>query len=212
MKRKSRYAVKKILQDTPGWNIIDIACGRTAAWPEANTLMDVKNYTNSYPKRKFITGNVDNGLPFKDQEFDFVIASHILEHAKDPVQFCNELKRISKRGYIEVSTPLSDNLVSGGDTDPMGHKWWITFNDHEQKIEVRKRQDVVHRTVEIKELNMLYPFFRDSLVTEIYWENSTINVEIKNDFYFYEDKEYDLSIQRVAPWVLGTSVLSRIRK
>ena len=212
MKRKSRYAVKKILQENPSWNIADIACGRTAAWPEAKVLMDVKNYTNSYPKRKFITGNVDDDLPFRDYEFDFVIASHILEHVRDPLRFCNELKRIGKRGYIEVPTPLCDNLVSGGDADPMGHKWWITFNDHEQKIEVRKRQDVVHRTVEIKELNMLYPFFRDSLVTEIYWENSTINVEIKNDFYFYEDKEYDLTMQRVAPWILGTSVLSRIRK
>mgnify|MGYP001599329996 FL=1 len=39
-------------------------------------------------------------MPFKDNAFDFVIASHILEHMAQPEVFINELQRVGKAGYI----------------------------------------------------------------------------------------------------------------
>lgn len=41
-------------------------------------------------------------LPFKDKAFDFVIASHVLEHSAHPEKFLTELQRVAKAGYIEV--------------------------------------------------------------------------------------------------------------
>lgn len=43
-------------------------------------------------------------LPFKDKEFGAVIASHVLEHVKDPVIALNELSRVADEVFI--ITPL----------------------------------------------------------------------------------------------------------
>ena len=49
-------------------------------------------------------------LPFKDKAFDFVIASHILEHMSDPSSFLNELQRVGKAGYIETPNFIFERL------------------------------------------------------------------------------------------------------
>lgn len=41
-------------------------------------------------------------LPFKDGCFDFVIASHVLEHSAHPEKFLLEMQRVAKAGYIET--------------------------------------------------------------------------------------------------------------
>lgn len=207
IKRISKYNVKKLIKDK-NLNIVDIACGRNAGWPEANVYFDVKDWSKNYPGKKFIVGNVDSGLPFKDNEFDFSIASHILEHCNNPLLLINELQRISNAGYIELPTPLIDNLCSGPNQGPFGHKWWCFFDDWEGKIILRKKRDIVHRTVEIPELHLLYPFFKESFLIELYWDKN-INIELGDEKYFYENKEYDLSKDKVIPWVLGASVLSK---
>ena len=49
-------------------------------------------------------------LPFKDKSFDFIIASHILEHMPDPEIFLKELQRVGKAGYIETPNFLCERL------------------------------------------------------------------------------------------------------
>jgi hypothetical protein len=49
-------------------------------------------------------------MPFKDKAFDFVIASHILEHVSDPAGFLDELQRIGKAGYIETPNFIFERL------------------------------------------------------------------------------------------------------
>ena len=69
-------------------------------------------------------------MPFKDNEFDFVIASHVIEHVEDFEFFIKELEIKSKKGYIELPTRLGDNLVFENTSD---HIWWFTFCDIEKK-------------------------------------------------------------------------------
>ncbi len=45
-------------------------------------------------------------LPFKDGSFDFVIASHVLEHSAEPEKFLSESQRVRKAGYIKVPDAL----------------------------------------------------------------------------------------------------------
>ena len=40
--------------------------------------------------------------PFADKQFDFAICSHTLEDIRDPLWVCSELRRVAKRGYIEI--------------------------------------------------------------------------------------------------------------
>ena len=49
-------------------------------------------------------------MPFKDKAFDFVIASHILEHMAEPEVFLKELQRVGKAGYIETPNALFERL------------------------------------------------------------------------------------------------------
>lgn len=50
-------------------------------------------------------------LPFKDKSFDFIIASHILEHMPNPEVFLSELQRVGKAGYIETPNFVCERFV-----------------------------------------------------------------------------------------------------
>ena len=207
MKRTTRDHVLSVLKENPKWNTVDLGCGATAACEFANVLVDARDWSANYPDKKFVVHDVNGTkLPFEDKEFDFCFASHILEHVIDPLSFLEEVVRISKRGYIEVPTPLADNLVSGDDWGEQGHKWWLFYDDVNNKLTIRPRKLILHKTVDIPELNKMYPFFRAGLVLEFCWESS-IDVEIEEEKYSYEGREYDLSKEKVEPWILGSSRL-----
>ncbi|MBF0583314.1 MAG: class I SAM-dependent methyltransferase [Magnetococcales bacterium] len=59
--------------------------------------------------RPTVLGLVEN-LPFRDKAFDFVIASHVLEHSSDPARFLEELQRVAKAGYIEVPDAFYERI------------------------------------------------------------------------------------------------------
>lgn len=63
-------------------------------------------------------------LPFRDQAFAFVIASHIAEHVDDPDAFCGELARAGQAGYVETPSPLADRLF-----EEEYHLWRVGSED-----------------------------------------------------------------------------------
>jgi len=204
--RTSRYHILKVLEDNPNWNVVDLGSGTNGSCPSANVLVDRADWSSKFPEREFVVHDLNSlPLPFKDKQFDFSFTSHILEHIINPVEFLKEVVRISTSGYIEVPSPLIDNLVSGNDQlDPYGHKWWVYYDDVKEQIVLRPRRHIIQTTVEIPELNKLYPFFRSSFVIELYWEGS-IKSEMGDEKYFYEDKYYDLSKDDISPWKMGLS-------
>ena len=79
--------------------ILDIGCG-THRSPGAVgiDILDLKKY---HPKGKFYQCDIDNeNLPFKDNTFDDIIASHVLEHCRNLVHVMEEIWRVSKPGAI----------------------------------------------------------------------------------------------------------------
>ena len=122
LKRTSIKHINKLLEKNSSWNILDVGCGYRAH-PKATIIADKQNFFDFYKGRKFIQIK-DKVLPFKDKEFDFVIASHVIEHVEDFEFFIKELERISSKGYIELPSRLGDNLVFENKTD---HIWWC-FN------------------------------------------------------------------------------------
>jgi SAM-dependent methyltransferase len=70
--------------------------------------------------KEFIVGDA-LAMPFHDKSFDCIIASHIAEHVDDPVQFCRELSRVGKGGYIETPGPLTEYLMPTA-----SHQWIVT--------------------------------------------------------------------------------------
>lgn len=55
-------------------------------------------------------------LPFKDKEFDFVVARHVLEDMYNPFPLCAEMSRVAKAGFVETPSPIAElgRGVDGG--------------------------------------------------------------------------------------------------
>ncbi len=171
IKRTSKPFIDKLLKNNPSWKILDIGCGYTAH-ESANVICDIQDLTSFYKDKKFIKLN-DENFPFKDNEFDFVIASHVLEHVKNVEKFIGELQRVSSKGYIELPTILDDNLVFENKND---HLWHTEFNDIENEILISKRIQYLEPVLTVSSAKNLTEYFRQSLILELYWEN---NIEYK---------------------------------
>lgn len=105
-------------------------------YARANVLLDAyedtreRHWVPLVSDRPTVLGFVEN-LPFKDKSFDFVIASHVLEHSTDPEKFLRELQRVAKAGYIEVPDAFMERV------NP--------YKDHRLEITVRQDQLVIRK-------------------------------------------------------------------
>tara|TARA_B100000482_G_C12466285_1_gene243042 strand:+ start:4 stop:615 length:612 start_codon:yes stop_codon:yes gene_type:complete len=177
IKRSSLKFTNNLLKKNKSWKILDIGCGYTAN-ENATTLCDVIDLQEQYPDKKFVK-LVSKNLPFADKEFDFVIASHVLEHVENPELFIEELQRISNRGYIEVPTTLEDNLVFENKKD---HLWHINFDDDNKKLNINKKVQVFEPILTVSSSQLFRNYFRSSLVIELFWED-------KIDYNFNADND-----------------------
>jgi SAM-dependent methyltransferase len=68
-------------------------------------------------------------LPFAAGSFDFVYASHVLEHVDDPEAACREIMRVAAAGYIETPSPfLEQGLALKDETSP--DHWFHRWSEH----------------------------------------------------------------------------------
>ena len=177
IKRTSKNYIQTTLSKNSDWKILDIGCGYSAN-EFANTICDVQDLSKFYKDRNFI--KLENKqLPFKDNEFDFVIASHVLEHVEDFKFFISELERVSKKGYIELPTKLEDNLVFENKND---HLWHMDFDDVNSKLLISNKLQYIEPILTVSMIQNLRENFKASLVLELYWED-------KIDYDFVENNQ-----------------------
>ena len=175
LKRTSINQLNNTIEQNPKWKILDIGCGYRAH-PKASVIADIQDFSNYYKERSFIQIK-GKELPFKDKEFDFVIASHVIEHVEDVDFFIKELERISSKGYIELPTRLGDNLVFENKKD---HIWWFTYDDDSNLIIASKKNQLIEPFITVATAKVLEKIFRESLVIEIRWEEK-IDYKIDNN-------------------------------
>ncbi|MGQ0827622.1 MAG: glycosyltransferase [Bacteroidota bacterium] len=122
----------KKLNIEPDWDVLDVGSGHRPN-RRANVLIDNELNETEHrsgkkasipPDKKMVVGDALH-MPFNDKEFDLVIASHIAEHIDDPEQFCKELARVGKRGYIETPGPFDEFFLN----EPF-HKWIVTQKEN----------------------------------------------------------------------------------
>ena len=192
LQRTSIDSVNKKLKANPNWKVLDIGCGYTAN-ENATVVSDVQDLSNFYKNKKFVK-ITEKKLPFKDNEFDFVITSHVIEHVDDFQFFISEIERISKKGYIELPTKLGDNLVFENSND---HLWMFEYDDNSNILLASKKQEFIEPFVSVSTAKKLEKIFRQSLILEIIWSN-------KIDYKILSD-EIDREFKRI-------NFLSLIRK
>ena len=179
IKRTSKKYIQSLLSKHSQWKVLDIGCGYSAN-EFADTICDVQDLSQFYKDKNFIRLK-DKKLPFIDDQFDFVIASHVLEHVKDPKFFISELERVSKKGYIELPTKLEDNLVFENKKD---HLWHMDFDDVNLRLLITKKIQYFEPILTVSTLQNLRANFKNSLVLELYWENKIDYDFIENDIDF----------------------------
>jgi len=181
LKRTSINIVNSILKDNKNWKILDIGCGYSAN-EFADVIADVKDLTSHYKDRKFVR-ITENKLPFKDKEFDFVIASHVIEHVENFEFFIKELERISEKGYIELPTRFADNLIFENKKD---HIWWFLFDDTKNQLVASKKNQIIDPFINVSTGKIFENIFRESFVLELLWNDKidyTIDESLRNESF-----------------------------
>jgi uncharacterized protein YbaR (Trm112 family) len=87
-------------------------------------------------------------LPFADGAFAYLVASHVLEHATDPVRFAAEFARVAAAGFVQVPSRASE-LTFGWDF----HPWLIDVEGEALVFEPRNGRrapfgELFHRSFE----------------------------------------------------------------
>ena len=190
IRRSSKQYIDNQIKQNQNWNILDIGCGYTAH-ENASVICDIQNLSDFYKSKKFVQLE-SKKLPFKDKEFDFVISSHVIEHVEDVSFFIKELERVSSKGYIELPTSLEDNLVFENKND---HVWHTEFDDINFKLLIKKRVQYIEPLITVSTAKKLSKYFRQSLILELFWENS-IEFELVENNNFKFEKISRLSLMR----------------
>ena len=105
---------EKISSIKPSDRVLEIGPG-SSPHPRANAFLELKfqEYKDKIAQRGDVIVDANFGtkpvffydgeeFPFHDNQFDYVICSHVIEHVPNPEYFLNELFRVAGgRGYIE---------------------------------------------------------------------------------------------------------------
>lgn len=114
-------------QFMPGEKVLDIGSGGDP-FPYATHLADLHIEPSRHRSSEFRTDGKPvtvcdiHDMPFEDKEFDYVVASHILEHVDNPAKACREIQRVGKAGYIESPAFMKDALFSWAKGM---HRWYL---------------------------------------------------------------------------------------
>jgi SAM-dependent methyltransferase len=134
-------------------------------------------------------------LPFANRAFDFVYASHVLEHVVDPVQACREIMRVGAAGYIETPSPfLEQGLAIGDESSPEHwyHRWFVFSLGSDQLVFEPKSVEEVARFCSCRDGQFLREFyaavdfreaqhcFRRTAKTTIFYWTSSFQVEVRD--------------------------------
>ena len=85
--------------------------------------------------RPFIVGD-GCSLPFLNNAFDYVICKHVIEHLDNPEQMLEELKRVSKKGYISAPHGFRESV-----SPAPYHKWFVFIENGSLILEQKTRRE-----------------------------------------------------------------------
>jgi len=89
--------------------------------------------------RPLVVGDIAR-LPFRDNAFDFVVCTHVLEHVADPSGAIGELTRVARRGYVETPAAAWEHVHSF-----TFHRWYVS--EEEGVMVFRAKTRAIHDEV-----------------------------------------------------------------
>jgi len=114
--------------------------------------------------------------PFADKFFDFSICSHVLEDIRDPLAVCSELIRVSKAGYIEVPSRLSESIRGVEHHGFVGlshHRWLIEISGNH--IQFTPKYHMIHGDFQLSlPLEFNWKLKPEDKIARLFWTNQFI--------------------------------------
>jgi predicted SAM-dependent methyltransferase len=174
---KLYYSTFAVGKDPVNMNKLNIGCGDDVkkGWVNLDIVDygdNIKQDLDSYP------------WPFSDNTFDYILASHILEHLKDFNSVINELWRISKpNATIEVRVPFFLNSLYYGEPDhriPFSIRSFDGYEDiTNKKLKWYEEWKKNHRTNFKSKARFSYidRRFKFSIYRPLKWIDWFINIE-----------------------------------
>jgi len=90
-----------ILREHIHGKVLDVGCGQgrhLMLMPEGSIGIDLHPNKELVGDYELLIHDLDNGLPFKDNSFDVIFGSHVLEHLETPYKTLKDFYRYLKRG------------------------------------------------------------------------------------------------------------------
>ncbi len=168
----SYFGIFDELQNKKNKAILDVGCGLGYLTFVLNKLghkvtgLDVSSNAIKYAKENFgdlfVQGTIEQYLPLTGNSFDYIIASEIIEHLLDPVDFIQKLINLVRPGgKIIITTPnkdyMNENAIWYTDLPPV-HLYWFS----------KKSIDVIAGRIGVKvdyiKFSDYYPFDENRLI------------------------------------------------
>ena len=135
--QKVKWSLRRITIRIPSHALVlEVGSGGNP-YPRSNVLLDAYEVTRERHWETLVHDrptilSFGENLPFKDQAFDYVIASHVLEHTPFPEKFLGELQRVARAGFIETPDAFMERINPYKD-----HRLEVTVRD--DTLVVRKK-------------------------------------------------------------------------
>ncbi len=146
------------------------------------------------PEQTRLTIGDVQALPYRAGSFDFVYASHVLEHVDTPDTACQEVMRVGKAGYLETPSPFLEQGLALLEEEPQEH-WihkWFVFTDVGTLIFEPKTAETVQEFCSCQDGQFMREFFssvhfgdaqhyfrRRAKTTWMYWR-SRFGIEVRD--------------------------------
>ena len=146
-----RYWIKKYFKG----RCLDVGCGKgrhLKLMPEGSIGIDI--FPVKLDRYDFLACDVNYGLPFKDESFDCILASHIIEHVESPYGLLREFWRILKKGgWLIVAIPNPQCLFFDY------YELYEPWNEHIYSWDIKSmKRFLMNSGFEVVEIYCNFPF------------------------------------------------------
>ena len=151
-------SLQRLLDDVPGDALVLDIGGWAKPLPRADWVVDLAPYETRglygrepggeerFTPDTWVQMDICDrqGLPFEDDQFDFVVCSHTLEDVRDPVFVCHEIARVGKAGYLETPSRLQEQTygIKGPWAGWSHHRWLVEMSTG--RVEFVFKHHVIH--------------------------------------------------------------------